>query len=676
MRIPVSNADLDQGRLTKISRALQKLWQLDSLSLMQAQNTMATFLGYRNLHDLQGNVCPASQFSPTKALSREAIRNTVAWQIFRRHGINFFRASEIAAGLHLNTLDVDALTSDADFERTQDQYRQRGQLLMVDEAWQYLNPHWNPKTPQLLDANIPGYQLAVLPNRQVFRWGLLERLLGQLPADFMADLRQEPKYAGIQPGNALEMLFVTEELLPSACESLVESAKKAEIRPNGFEIMWLFSGDGECIGRVLHNKALGGIIPVLYDIADDEIYQAIGNLFCGELIHTATTPALPDDAPVYTLQFCYGGYDLAKDIRTSVRGGYDGATKPTKDDLVQLPPHIRFRKDGEGFTLLGSTFSEHGQTYLRYQPQWLRAADIPTNVLTPSDIDALLVDQSERWYLDTQSTIPEAASMLYEQANQSIQGLFSNATARLQNPRGIANLTDLLFSLVEPGALDAYCDALINEYLPVRTEESVEDDAELLEDRSREEQMLEWNGAAIKKVTPALAPFKDSSLGLLLLLVNGEYPGSRHGGWVYPPKGNKPSEIAELLVGLVLHAACCHARKAAPDQTLSANVLGFSVDSVIEGRTSPDNISDVCLSIAKFCKQLEDQAAFEKGITDWQQSADAMAALRLNGEFLYVGQKIGREKPKTMADLFAQSRSSGFAMITAEQTFADMARKS
>ena len=49
MRIPVSNADLDQGRFTKISRALQMLWQLDSLSLMQAQNKMATFLGYRNL---------------------------------------------------------------------------------------------------------------------------------------------------------------------------------------------------------------------------------------------------------------------------------------------------------------------------------------------------------------------------------------------------------------------------------------------------------------------------------------------------------------------------------------------------------------------------------------------------------------------------------------------------
>lgn len=73
---------------------------------------------------------------------------------------------------------------------------------------------------------------------------------------------------------------------------------------------------------------------------------------------------------------------------------------------------------------------------------------------------------------------------------------------------------------------------------------------------------------------------------------------------------------------------------------------------------------------------MEDHAGFEKGMTDWQQSADAMAALRLKGEFLYVGQQIGREKPKTMADLFAQSRSSGFAMITAEQAFADMARVS
>lgn len=676
MRIPVSNADLDQGRFTKISRALQKLWQLDSLSLMQAQNTMATFLGYRNLHDLQGQACPASQFPPTPGLSRASVINAVAWQMFRRHGLNFIHAAEIAAGLHLKSLDIDGATSEAAFERTQDEYRQRGQLLIVDEAWQLLNPHWNPKTPQLLDAHVPGYEFAVLPNQQVFRWSLLERLMEYLPTDFKDDLRQEAPYGGMSDGD-MEMKFVSQELLPSACEPLLESVKKAQVRPDGFEIIWLFSGDGECLGRVLYNKALGGIVPVLYGISDDGIYAAIGTLLCGRTICSTASEVRPEDIPAYTLRFFHGGYDLAADLRRYAKYGEDRPdTKPASSDLDRLPSHIGIRNEGGTFCLHGSTFIEKGQTYLRYQPKWLRVSDIPSEILAPEEISTQLAEQSERGYVDTAETIPDAARMLFMKANQRLQQRFSDAMARLQSVDGVADLTNLLFKLTAPKVLDAYCNALIDEHLPVRLEESIEDDEDLIAERSREMQSLEWKGAAIKRAIPALAQFNDTSLGLILLLANGEYPGSRYGGFAYAPEEGQTKEIVEFMAGFVLHAACCHAGNAAPDQSISSNVLCFAVDSVLEGKTTPAELAKLCLAVTTLSKRLDEHTETEKAVANWRETTKAIDSIRSTGEFLYVGKPVSREKPKTMADLFAQARSSGFVMLSANQTLAAMAQDS
>lgn len=162
MRIPVSNADLDNGRFTKISRALKKRWP-SPLSLMQAQNAMATFLGYRNLHDLQGRACPSAQFSPGKSFSRAEIRNSVTWQMFRRHGINFFHASDIVAGLHLNDLSIDAATMDAEIERISGKLHMENKWLILDEASQLFNPplgiqkHLGSSMPTSPDMSSPCF---------------------------------------------------------------------------------------------------------------------------------------------------------------------------------------------------------------------------------------------------------------------------------------------------------------------------------------------------------------------------------------------------------------------------------------------------------------------------------------------------------------------------------------
>jgi len=222
VRIPISKGDLDQGRFTKIARALQKQWKADSLSLMQSQNFLAGLLGYRNLHDLQAYAVPdIAQLSEEERpgrLSRTAIVNAVAWQLFRRHQVSLAAATDFAAALHLNELAVDAITTDAMTERIFARERVLGRHLVLDEAHYYLNRPWSEKTPTAIDAGLPAYRIAVLPDRRVFTWSALESLLEKLPAGYLKDLSEEPKYQAYRDEEDLNRHFIREELFPLACE--------------------------------------------------------------------------------------------------------------------------------------------------------------------------------------------------------------------------------------------------------------------------------------------------------------------------------------------------------------------------------------------------------------------------------------------------------------------------
>lgn len=663
MRIPVTQSDLNQGRLTKIARALQKALPNEKLGLMRAQNALAVLLGYRDLHDLQS--C-TTQPAPAKTqLSRFSINTAVGWKLFRHHGADLNTAANLAAKLHLQMLDVDAATPEASFERTQKEYQARGQLLVHDEFWDYANPSWNEKTPVLLDARIPGYSYAVLPNKTVFRWSLLEDLLSRLPADFQDDLTEEPRYKHLSDGKALEMAFITQELYPQACTSLLNTAKVAQILPAGFKIMWIFAdgGDymGECIGRVLHNEALGGIIPVIYPKDTDDIFEAVGQLLCGKPITARVQEAAPSDAHVYKYRFGFGGYDLAKDIRP----GY-GEDKVKASHMDRLPDHIRVRFVDGRPVLLGRTFVENGQTYLRNQ-NWMVEADVPAHILSGAVAEWGL--QSE--YLTSEDAIPTLARKLSDTASSCRKELFEDARDALQGQQGIANLVNLFFEIVSAADFDAYCDTLIDEDLPLRGEDDTQDREDLIEDRATEVGRMTWNGVEIKKACSTLAPLKDSSLGYILLLANGEYPGARHSSWVYPPKDGDFEGLARLMLGLVLHAVCCASHRKSPSLPMDSDALGYVVNRVLQGVATRDGVFDEYAKVNRFCKRLDDQAKFLQGIQKWRDAEVAMQDVRARGEFLYVGSPVGREKPKGLADLYSMARSAGFAPMLVEQKLSD-----
>ncbi|MDO8713993.1 MAG: hypothetical protein Q7K13_05890 [Polynucleobacter sp.] len=657
MRIPVSKNDLEKGNFTKISRHLQKIWPLGNLGLMQAQNVLAGLLGYKSLHDAQLNA--VSEIAPS-VISRSSIINEVTWKLFRTHQINLSDGAKLASKLHLGNLDVDALTIEAMLERSRNENGNKDKFFIYDEFGYYAEPNWNPKTPMLLDAKLPAYSFAVLSDRKVFHWSLVEDVLNRLPVGYRDDLRAEEKYKNISD-DALEMEFVGSELLPSVCETLLETIVKRKCLPDGYSIEWIFSSQGECLGRVLASKVIGGIIPVVYGIDDDEIYCDVAKLMCGETLN----PVLPlkaNGAPVYVQKFGFGGFDLAADLRTTFAGHSAPKNLRAEIDLLkQLPDDIGMLVVDGALTLTGQTFIERGQLFIRNQ-QWLLAYEIPSSILSEQDCAHLNNKSSLLDLINSTNLIPDTASAIYQLATEKSKSLFNAASRRLQSEAGISSLSDLFLYITTPESFDAYCDALIDEDLPIRYNDDIEDREDLIEDRTREMQYLEENGLRIKEVIPSLRSLKNTTLGALNLYVHGESPGSRHSGSVYPPEAGKLDEVVHLLTGMIVYAACCETDKKHPGIG-DLNIVPFVIDRVISEKTSIENIPDEVNEIIQFSNRLESTQKFINGINQWRQKDDAMRSIRATGQYLYVGDAISREKPKSLADLMAGARSKGFTSV-------------
>lgn len=663
MRIPVSKSDLNDGKLTKCSRAVQKLWQT-KLSLMQAQNVLAELLGYRNLNDLQlhvtDNVVPTSV-----TLSRQQIKSAVAWRLSRRHKMHLSTANEFTEKLHLENLSFDALTLDAAFERAQEDYLSMGKLLVMDEAGYMVDPHWHPKTPQLLDAKLPPYSYAVLSDHRVFRWSLLENLLSRLPSDFLDDLRKESTYQNL-PAEKVESEFLRCELYPQSCESLLDTVKHSRILPNGFSITWIFTSKGDCIGRVLNNTSLGGIIPIIFGIEDDSVYHAASKILIGETISSPTDVQLDDGEPVYVLRLGLGGFDLANDIRTFELGQGKGL-KVSKKGLIQLPSHIQYRIDDGNFVLLGSTFVERNQIYLRNQ-QWILPQDIPNIIRQTVAEPDLTNQQADNLYLQSTELIPTKAGSLYSAAATKTEQLLDNASKRLQTDEGIAHLIALFLRTAQSSQFDTYCSGLIDEALPCRPEGDNEDNMDLIEERDRELQNLEWNGQMIQEVIPELHSFKRTTLGMVLLLSNGEYPGSRYSNAVYPPKPDDHKALVCFLAGLNFHAVCCARNIVSDFDSADSKALNFILSLVIDGVLAPDVIPRECETMKRYRAKMSAQAKFLTLVQEWQRDDDQIRQVRSTENYLYVGKAISRQKPKGLMDVMSMARSKGFTVALKEQT--------
>lgn len=658
MRIPVFKADLTEGHFTKIARVFAKLWSPSSLSLMQAQNKTAFLFGYRNLHDLQGHAL-GSVFAQTTIYSRDAFRKAIAWKAFRTGELSLEQATQLAAKLPLQSLCIDQYTTEYHLDKMIEEDRKNGRFLVMDEAWQYMNPHWEEKTPQLLDAGIPAYNHVVLPDGSFFSWSKLEMLLKDLPEGYLEDLASEPQYASLSSSqDQIAQRFFLNELFPAACEPLAQALESRELPNLPFSICWVFDEAKTCVGRVLRNEALGGVIPVLFSKDGSAIFHALADLLCGKSVPASQESGIPagDSRPIslaltLTIQ---RGRDLDADLRASSSFGSDSiSTRP----LTGLG--LRISAAGQ-LSLVGNRFVEEGQTYLRSQSAWLSPADIPEALgLT---LDKTAHDEINSNYALSLDAIPASIILLQEQAEQRAHAVLDGALEQTREEKMSDRMLAVFQQLAPPAALETYCQNVIDEDLPLRREEDLEDDPDLIEERRYALQQIKTEGSVVKLHIEALASYSDMAMGVLLLLVNGEYPGSRFSGMVSAYSLAKQKERADFLAAGLLHAACCQSGDSAPVADLSPRVIAYAAVRLAGKIFSPNMLHSECLKMKNFEQKLKKHVNFVASITKERERNCELAASRKASQFLYFDGPISREKPATLADFFAHARSHAVSL--------------
>lgn len=667
MRIPVSRADLDQGRFTKISRSLQKLWTATSLGLMQAQNLLSTFFGYRDFHDVQQSALDVCSW-PGPKHSRKDILEAVAWQMFRRQGLGLIEASEITKKLHLESLEIDTQTPDYEFQRLME-LQSKETRYYLDEAAYYFSSRWNPKTPQLLDAGIPGYEFAVFPDQRVFIWSVLEALLEHLPADYLEDIRHDPRYASLAASGskAQENAFILQELFPMACKPLSEATQMSAVRPKGLITLYLFTEEGDCVGRALFNQEIGGIVPRVFDANDDRIYDTIGEMLRGELIIDPVTAAEEIVSNLHVLRYPM----LSNQEFLKNKTGRYSQGRVAKDKIEPIKANVVLGKFNDVWSFHGDFFVEGQQPYFRCQEDWVVPADVPAFLW--SEVGTPEVLGKPRWteHSNSWNVVPESASSLKTKAKQSLNKAYETAATYLQTQKGFDALLKFIFEYIEPQTFDAYCDGIIDECLPVKEKGATENDPDLVKERHQEMVCLDWDGREIQRAIPELSRFKKSSLGLVILLVSGGDlgPRGRRNVFIRPPVQDKRKDCAAFLSGLMLYVVHCKAKQQFLYGSISDEILMLAASRVIWKEMEPKAMRSFCQTVQMFEQRLAKHGTAEKIIEQWRQSTAEIEKIRASEGYLYVGGRISREKPKTMADFAEQARSLPFSSVMAKQEF-------
>ncbi len=485
MRIAVSQADLDSGRFSAISRSLAKAWPHGKLSLMQAQGKLSQLLGYRSLHDLQQSA-KARLLSPPKPATREQMADSVAWKLSRLAPLPLAEAREVAKGLRLNMLEVDASTPEATFEEAQKSAKASGRMLVLDEAGAFFGSDWHPRTHELLDCGAPPYTFAVLPDKRAFSWPILTSLVDALPADFQDDLVMEEGYGGLLTDAAVFRAFVTRELLPQAFIPLVQAIKTKKRLPNGFAIRWLMNEENRVIGCVIENWALGGIIPVVYDAQSDDIFEALADLTCGQHVEVPPVPSRAIHINAFLPLYGYQGFDVGADAPRL-------AELPS-DTLQALCPVAYWEKHAVLDAGEGGMFVEQGQLYIRHQQHMF---------LNPERIPAWLSpDERIRAVLDHWPGAPGR-----DVFPAGVEALRSATAAALQD----------LYRQADEAAATWTSDAVIQAALrlaPAQALDQYLDDEAFIEDAS-ERYALKIRGREVKVEVPELHAYENLTVGIV-----------------------------------------------------------------------------------------------------------------------------------------------------------------
>ncbi|CAN7567299.1 hypothetical protein [Acidovorax delafieldii] len=608
MRIAVSQADLNSGRFSAISKSLAKAWPHGKLSLMQAQGKLAHLLGYRSLHDLQQAV-KAHLLSPPKAATREQITDSVAWKLSRLAPMPLADAREVTHGLRLSMLEVDASTPEATFEEAQQSAEASGRWLVLDEAGALFGSDWHPRTPDLLDCGAPPFTFAVLPDRRAFSWGLLTDLVSRLPAGFKDDLVMEEVYMGLQSEAEVFRAFVTRELLPQAFIPLVQAIKTKKRLPNGFAIRWLMNEENRVIGRVIENWAVGGIIPVVYDAQSDDIFEALADLMCGQHVEVPPVPSRAIHINAFLPMYGYQGFDVGADAPRL-------AELPS-DTLQALCPVAYWGKQAVLDAGEGGVFVEQGQLYIRHQQHmFLSPGRIPAWLSSDERIRAVL----EHWPgAPVRDVIPAGVEALRSATAAVLQDLYRQADEAAATWSSEAVFQSAL-NIAPAQALDQYLD-----------------DEAFIEDASAR-YALKIRGREVKEEVPELHAYGDLTVGIV---------------W---SKAEKGLLDMSAITGLLVYSAFC-ASAVDPASADGAAVGGRSLllgALLMAERLDARDVLTRAHDLERVERTVDILESKRQRIFKWRSKEKALQHLRADGHYLYVGEPVPRTKPVSLGEIMGR----------------------
>lgn len=617
MRIAVSQADLDSGRFSAISRSLVKAWPHGKLSLTQAMGKLSQLLGYRSLHDLQQSA-KGRHLLPPKAATREQIAASVAWKLSRLAPLPLADAREAVKGLRLNFLEVDARTPEAAFEVAQKEAQASGRMLVLDEAGALFGPDWHSRTPELLDCGAPPYTFAVLPDRRAFSWNRLTSLIDSLPNGFEEDLVMEDAYARLRSGAEVFGEFVSKELLPQAYAPLAQAIKRDKRLPNGFAIRWLMNEENRVIGRVVENWALGGIIPVLYDAQNDDIFETLADLMCGLPVHVPHVPSRVTHINAFVPLYGYQGFDVAAD------GGR--LAELPNETLQSLCPVAYWDKNAVLDAGEERLFTEQGQVYVRFQQK---------NFLSPERIPSWLAPLGEipsvvsRWPASPGSdVIPAGVEDLRSATAQVLQSLYRQADeAAATWSRDV--VIQAALRIASAKSLDQYLDH----------EAFVEDESHRF--------ALKTQGREIKRYVPELHAYEDLTVGIV---------------W---SKAEKGLSDMSAMAGLLVYSSYC-AGNVDPESVDSAAVGGRSLvlgAQLMAGLLDARDVFTRLQDLVRIERAVDLLESKRQRIFKWRSEMKALQQLRAEGHYLYVQEQVPRKKPAGLAELLDKARSPRTAMF-------------
>lgn len=617
MRIAVSQADLDSGRFSAISRSLVKAWPHGKLSLTQAMGKLSQLLGYRSLHDLQQSA-KVRLLAPPKPATREQIAASVAWKLSRLAPLPLADAREAVKGLRLNFLEVDARTPEAAFEVAQKEAQASGRMLVLDEAGALFGPDWHPRTPELLDCGAPPYTFAVLPDRRAFSWYRLTSLVDSLPSGFEEDLVMEDAYAGFRSGAEVFGEFVSKELLPQAFAPLAQAIKRDKRLPNGFAIRWLMNEENRVIGRVVENWALGGIIPVVYDAQNDDIFETLADLMCGKPVHVPHVPSRVNHINAFVPLYGYQGFDVAAD------GGR--LAELPNETLQSLCPVAYWDKNAVLDAGEERLFTEQGQVYVRFQQQnFLSPERIPSWLAPLGEIPAVI----GRWPAARGSdVIPAGVEDLRSATAEVLQSLYRQADeAAATWSRDV--VIQAALKIASAKSLDQYLDH----------EAFVEDESQRF--------ALKTQGREIKRYVPELHAYEDLTVGIV---------------W---SKAEKGLSDMSAMAGLLVYSSYC-AGNVDPESVDSAAVGGRSLvlgAQLMAGLLDARDVFTRLQDLARIERAVDLLESKRQRIVKWRSEMKALKQLRAEGHYLYVLEQVPRKKPAGLAELLDKARSPRTAMF-------------